>query len=245
NLEDFHVPEDEAMIFSGHRSREAIRAYSSPTDDQRLSSTALLIPYTAHNEDLESYYSFPGDSYIEYESDENEETDAEVIEVPNASNQNRELLNTVTNSSNQSQELVNPTPNSSILFLSLKSPIINNKKMRLEQTMRSKEAWVQESREAQAQESRETLVQESSEAQVHKTRESQVQEVREAQAQNRTLRNNQQRQVIEHHEDEQALMPITSKERRALQPITNNIIVQIPDTEKPININLKISFNNQ
>ncbi|KAF0452773.1 hypothetical protein F8M41_001869 [Gigaspora margarita] len=142
----------------------------------------------------------------------------------------------MSNSSSQSQELVNPTPNLSIsykpikkkrpisnlnqsLLKPFKSPLINNKKMWQEQTMQSKETLVQKSREAQVQESREVQVQKTSEA--------------------------QQTQVIQHHEDEQALMPISSKEQRALQPITNNIIIQIPDTEKSININLKISFNNQ
>ncbi|CAG8536351.1 15025_t:CDS:2 [Gigaspora rosea] len=86
-------------------------------------------------------------SYIEYKSDENEETDTEVIEFPNASNQN------VASTSGT------------------------------------------------------------------KLREAQVQEVKE----------------------EQAPTSITSKERRALQLITNNLIIYI---EKPIEINLKISFNN-
>ncbi|KAF0392429.1 hypothetical protein F8M41_010514 [Gigaspora margarita] len=111
----------------------------------------------------------------------------------------------MSNSSSQSQELVNPTPNSSIsykpikkkrpisnlnqsLLKPFKSPLINNKKMRQEQTMQSKKTLVHEAREAQ------------------------VREVREAQAQNQISRNNQQTQVIEHHEDEQVLMPITSKE---------------------------------
>ncbi|CAG8701515.1 8189_t:CDS:2 [Cetraspora pellucida] len=60
----FDVPEDEAIIFSGHCSCEA-----------------LLIPYTSYNEDLESYYSFLGDSYINYNSDKNDEIDILVIET--------------------------------------------------------------------------------------------------------------------------------------------------------------------
>ncbi|CAG8761428.1 12287_t:CDS:2, partial [Cetraspora pellucida] len=48
-LKAFDVFEDETMIFSGHGSREGIQAYSSPTDNQRLSSTTLLIPYTSYN----------------------------------------------------------------------------------------------------------------------------------------------------------------------------------------------------
>ncbi|CAG8569129.1 11053_t:CDS:2, partial [Cetraspora pellucida] len=48
----------------------------SSTEDQHLSSIALLIPYTAFNEDLESYYTFLGDSYnyVNYESYENKGT---------------------------------------------------------------------------------------------------------------------------------------------------------------------------
>ncbi|CAG8518855.1 10641_t:CDS:2 [Gigaspora margarita] len=138
------------------------------------------------------------------------------------------LLNPMPNSSNQSQELVNPcliyqfhrpilNLNQSLLK-PFKSPLINNKKMQLEQTMQLKEACVQESKEAQVQESRKAQVQESSEAQessksqVHKAIEAQVQKVREAQAQNQMSQNNQLRQVIEHYEDKQALMPNTSKE---------------------------------
>ncbi|KAF0552022.1 hypothetical protein F8M41_022834 [Gigaspora margarita] len=168
----------------------------------------------------------------------------------------------MSNSSSQSQELVNPIPNSSIsykpikkkrpisnlnqsLLKTFKSSLINNKKMQQEQTIQSKKTLVQKSKKVQVQESREVQVQKTSEAQVHEAREAQVCKVREVQAQNQTSRNNQQTQVIEHHENEQALIPISSKERRALQPIMNNIIIQIPDTEKSININLKISFNNQ
>ncbi|CAG8785532.1 9695_t:CDS:1, partial [Dentiscutata erythropus] len=54
--------------------------------------------------------------------------------------------------------------------------------------------------------------------------------------------------VIKHHKDKQTLLPIASnkrsnKEQKPLQEITNNIIIQIPATEKPLDIKLKISFN--
>ncbi|CAG8581180.1 14586_t:CDS:2 [Cetraspora pellucida] len=70
------IPEDEVMIFSGYHSQEAIQSYSSLTEDQHLSSIALLILYTAYNEDFKSYYTFSGDSYnyINYKLDKNEGT---------------------------------------------------------------------------------------------------------------------------------------------------------------------------
>ncbi|KAF0474155.1 hypothetical protein F8M41_024765 [Gigaspora margarita] len=48
--------------------------------------------------------------------------------------------------------------------------------------------------------------------------------------------------AVEHYENEQMLVPTINKERKALQPITNNIIIQIPDTEKRLDIDLKISL---
>ncbi|CAG8844245.1 38446_t:CDS:2, partial [Gigaspora margarita] len=44
------------------------------------------------------------DSYLEYESDKNEEMDAKIIEVLSASNQNQELLSPMSNSLSQSQK---------------------------------------------------------------------------------------------------------------------------------------------
>ena len=64
------TPEDELMVFSGHRSRESIRSYSKPTDNQQLNSVASLIPFAAIEEDLEEYYNYPGTSYFTYESEE-------------------------------------------------------------------------------------------------------------------------------------------------------------------------------
>ena len=64
------TPEDELMVFSGHRSHEGIRSYSKPTDNQQLNSVASLIPFAAIKEDLEEYYNYPGTSYFTYESEE-------------------------------------------------------------------------------------------------------------------------------------------------------------------------------
>ncbi|KAF0501480.1 hypothetical protein F8M41_019988 [Gigaspora margarita] len=44
--------------------------------------------------------------------------------------------------------------------------------------------------------------------------------------------------------DHEQISITNNKEREVLQQITNNIIIQIPDTSKPIDINLKIFFNN-
>ncbi|KAF0550825.1 hypothetical protein F8M41_024007 [Gigaspora margarita] len=43
------------MAFSGHRSREGIRAYSDPSYDQRLAFTALLIPFASQEQDLNEF----------------------------------------------------------------------------------------------------------------------------------------------------------------------------------------------
>ncbi|CAG8731147.1 21085_t:CDS:2 [Cetraspora pellucida] len=101
-LKAFDVPEDEVMIFSGHRSCKDIHAYSSPTDDQRLLSMALLILYTSYNKDLESYYSFPRNSYIDYNSDENDKMETSSTldlsqEVSNISKlpPQQDILNTI------------------------------------------------------------------------------------------------------------------------------------------------------
>ncbi|CAG8820194.1 23961_t:CDS:1, partial [Gigaspora margarita] len=53
-----NIPEDELMNFSGHRSREGIRLYSKPTDDQQLNSTTMLIPNATVDDNLEEFYSY-------------------------------------------------------------------------------------------------------------------------------------------------------------------------------------------
>ncbi|KAF0557778.1 zinc finger mym-type protein 2-like: PROVISIONAL [Gigaspora margarita] len=55
------------MVFSGHRSREGIRAYSDPSYDQRLASTALLIPFASQEQDLNEFeLDYVNDSQQEY-----------------------------------------------------------------------------------------------------------------------------------------------------------------------------------
>ncbi|CAG8436641.1 8632_t:CDS:2 [Scutellospora calospora] len=49
-------------------------------------SKCLLNCEATYNEDLESYYSFPEDSYVDYESEDNEETDVLVMAVPSTPN---------------------------------------------------------------------------------------------------------------------------------------------------------------
>ncbi|CAG8642446.1 5656_t:CDS:2, partial [Cetraspora pellucida] len=43
-LKDLNILEDERMEFSGHRSREGIKAYNNSNEDQKIQNTALLIP---------------------------------------------------------------------------------------------------------------------------------------------------------------------------------------------------------
>ncbi|CAG8777057.1 24065_t:CDS:1, partial [Gigaspora rosea] len=54
-LKQSNVPEDEAMVFSGHSSREGIYAYSDLSYDQRLAFTALLIPFASQEQDLNEF----------------------------------------------------------------------------------------------------------------------------------------------------------------------------------------------
>ncbi|CAG8842389.1 6883_t:CDS:2, partial [Racocetra persica] len=73
----------------------------------------LLISYTAYNEDLESYYSFLGNShhYVDFESEENEDCN-NIIKISNPSTDTR---------SNPSHESLNSTPQSSIPAISISS----------------------------------------------------------------------------------------------------------------------------
>ena len=71
-LKDLDVPEDERMVFSGHRSREGIRAYNSPNDEQRLRNTSMLISLDFDDIPYEEFGYFPGDAqnYVNFEADD-------------------------------------------------------------------------------------------------------------------------------------------------------------------------------
>ncbi|RIB05107.1 hypothetical protein C2G38_624698 [Gigaspora rosea] len=84
------IPEDGLMNFSGHRSAKVLDHIAS-TDDQKLNSTAMLIPNAASDDDLEEFYSYPGDLvYTNYESEIDDEDEninkTESTETVNTSN---------------------------------------------------------------------------------------------------------------------------------------------------------------
>lgn len=49
------VSELELQSFSGHRSRESLMDYSQTSDDQQITNTAILIPYSSQELDLNEY----------------------------------------------------------------------------------------------------------------------------------------------------------------------------------------------
>lgn len=57
------------MEFSGHRSREGIKAYNNSNEDQKIQNTALLIPLDCSDLPYEEFNYFPGDgtNYINFE----------------------------------------------------------------------------------------------------------------------------------------------------------------------------------
>ncbi|CAG8854150.1 20872_t:CDS:2, partial [Gigaspora margarita] len=122
------TPEDELMAFSGHRSREGIRSYSRPTDDQRLNSVASLIPFATVEEDLEEYYNFFGQSYITYESEEdNAETD-DITSNSDSRMLEREISTTTTDTGSETEIEVIPTSNNRIDHVKNESEISNPKR---------------------------------------------------------------------------------------------------------------------
>ncbi|RIB26066.1 hypothetical protein C2G38_2164347 [Gigaspora rosea] len=54
-LKQSNVPKDEAMVSSGHRSQEEICIYCDPSYNQRLASIALLIPFVLQEQDLNKF----------------------------------------------------------------------------------------------------------------------------------------------------------------------------------------------
>ncbi|CAG8479835.1 24119_t:CDS:2 [Gigaspora rosea] len=267
------VPEDEAMIFSGHRG---IRSYSSPTDDQ--SSIALLIPYATYNEDLESYYSFPGDSYqyINYESDENEDNNE--IQGPDSSVTNSSS-NTISNTS--SNTISNTSPNTisndtisnanSNTVLNASSNIVSNTSSNTVSNASSNTVSNASSNTVSnasfnimSNSSQPSVAAISNKIPLSKKRiipisnmnpkltaPFKVPRIYHQNQQKLPAKNKEQVTQTKENEttyainnDHEQISITNNKERKVLQHITNNTIIQIPDTSKPIDINLKISFNN-
>ncbi|CAG8678944.1 6052_t:CDS:2 [Dentiscutata erythropus] len=54
-LKNNSVPESELQAFSGHRSCESLADYCQTSDDQRIMNTAMLIPFSSQDLDLDEY----------------------------------------------------------------------------------------------------------------------------------------------------------------------------------------------
>ncbi|CAG8568539.1 9908_t:CDS:2, partial [Dentiscutata heterogama] len=51
--------------FSGHRSRESLADYCQLGEDQRINNTAMLIPFSLHESNLDEYDNYEGSTVIE------------------------------------------------------------------------------------------------------------------------------------------------------------------------------------
>ncbi|RIB19907.1 hypothetical protein C2G38_2035681 [Gigaspora rosea] len=54
-LKNNRVPKSDIQAFSGHRSRESLANYCQTSNSQRLMNTAMLIPYSTQELDLDEY----------------------------------------------------------------------------------------------------------------------------------------------------------------------------------------------
>ncbi|CAG8853294.1 18993_t:CDS:1, partial [Gigaspora margarita] len=54
-LKNSGVSESELQAFSGHRSRESLADYCQTSDNQRIMNTAMLIPFSSQELDLDEF----------------------------------------------------------------------------------------------------------------------------------------------------------------------------------------------
>ncbi|CAG8669150.1 34560_t:CDS:2 [Gigaspora margarita] len=239
------TPEDKLMAFSGHRSHEGIRSYSRPTDDQRLNAVATLIPFAMVEEDLEEYYNFPGESYIIYESEE------DVVETKIS------VTSTATTTSSESEIEVTAISNKSI---NNDKNVSQHKASKSIQTFSpfkppSKKAKISSSKSQQHYSQKNQLL--NAQERSYNTQENQsynIQENRSCNTQENQLYNTQDNQSynIQKNQENQNLgsevsdnsniVSDNNKPRSALASITNNVILQILPTDKPLTINLNLTF---
>jgi len=82
-LKDNDVPEDEIIKFSGHRSREGVRAYKNPNEQQLVRNTAMLLKFDFETTNLEEFEYYPGDLGVNYcDNDYDDENNIEENELP-------------------------------------------------------------------------------------------------------------------------------------------------------------------
>lgn len=82
-LKDNDVPEDEIIKFSGHRSREGVRAYKNPNEQQLIRNTAMLLKFDFETTNLEEFEYYPGDLGVNYcDNDYDDENNIEENESP-------------------------------------------------------------------------------------------------------------------------------------------------------------------
>ncbi|CAG8807954.1 1408_t:CDS:2, partial [Cetraspora pellucida] len=121
--------EDELMAFSNHRSCEGIMSYIKPTYDQQLNSIASLIPFATIEEDLEEYYNYLGESYITYESEEDNSDTEMTISNSDSRILECEISETFIMASSESEIEVTATSNNSIINNSLQHKLPKTRKI--------------------------------------------------------------------------------------------------------------------
>ncbi|CAB4432821.1 unnamed protein product [Rhizophagus irregularis] len=75
-LKDNGLSDSDLQSFSGHRSRESLADYCKTSDDQQVLNTAMLIPFTVHENNLDEH----NDEHINYDDDYSENSSNEDME---------------------------------------------------------------------------------------------------------------------------------------------------------------------
>ncbi|POG78694.1 hypothetical protein GLOIN_2v1472818 [Rhizophagus irregularis DAOM 181602=DAOM 197198] len=75
-LKDNGLSDSDLQSFSGHRSRESLADYCKTSDNQQVLNTAMLIPFTLHENNLDEH----NDEHINYDEDYSENSSNEDME---------------------------------------------------------------------------------------------------------------------------------------------------------------------
>ncbi|CAG8839195.1 7461_t:CDS:2, partial [Gigaspora margarita] len=189
----------------------------------------LLIPFVAVEEDLEEYYNYSGESYITYES---EEDSVEAAEISVTST-------TATGSESDMEVTIVHSQSKSKLFAPFKPPF-KNAKISYSKCQRSN------SQESQSLNTQENQSYNSQEDQLYNnTQEIQpcnTQENHQKNQSHNTQESQSYRDPQNEFSDNLSIVQNHIKPRSVLEPVTNNIILHIPPTDKPLTINLTLTF---
>ncbi|CAG8847607.1 17961_t:CDS:2, partial [Gigaspora margarita] len=110
-LKNNGVPESELQAFSGHRSRESLADYCQTSDDQRLTNTKMLIPYSPQELDLDEFEY--NDCYENFLDEELDVDNSDEIQAQSSSNfiiQEVQPTSSAVQPLNTSQETQTPAP---------------------------------------------------------------------------------------------------------------------------------------